>query len=86
MLKLRKNERNDLYMFSRVVTYESSSASLQSFKKTLQNHFEKSPGEVVVFEEHSSFGAVKKCWEKTGCQCFTADIMQTSFEQVYSIR
>ena len=33
MLKLQINERNDVYIFSRVVTYESLPASLQSFKK-----------------------------------------------------
>ena len=59
MLKLQKNEKNDVYFF---VTYESLPASLQSFKRKLQNHFEKSLGEVMVYDEHSSFGAVKKCW------------------------
>ena len=48
--------------FSRVVTYESLPASLQSFKKNLENHFEKLPGEVMVYDEHSCFRAVKKCW------------------------
>ena len=36
MLKLqkkKKNERNDFYIFLRIVTYESLPASLQSFKK-----------------------------------------------------
>ena len=45
---------------SRVVTHESLPASLQSFKRKLQNHFEKSLGEIMVYDEHSSFGAVKK--------------------------
>ena len=62
MLKLLKNKWKDRYIFSCVVTYESLPASLQSFKKTLQNHFEKSPGDVMVYDEHSSFVAVKKCW------------------------
>ena len=62
MLKLQKNKRNDLYIFSRVMTYESLPVSLQSFKKNLWNHFEKSPDEVMVYDEHSSFGAVKKLW------------------------
>ena len=36
MLTLQKNERNDVYIFfSRVVTYESLPASLQSFKRKL---------------------------------------------------
>ena len=35
MLKLQTNERNDVYIFSRVVTYESLLASLQSFKRKL---------------------------------------------------
>ena len=48
--------------FSRVMTDESSPAKLQSFKKTLQNHFEKSPGEAMVYDDWSSFGAVRKCW------------------------
>ena len=77
MLKLLKNKRNDLYIFLRVATYECLSASLQSFKKIQKNHFEKSSGEVMVYDEHSSFGAVKKCWKKTGFQCFTADVMRT---------
>ena len=34
--------------FLRVVTYESLPAQPQSFKKTLYNHFEKSPGEYMV--------------------------------------
>ena len=61
MLKIRKSKRNDLISFLRVVTYESLPASLQSFK-TFENHFEKSPGEVMAYDGHSSFGAVKKCW------------------------
>ena len=48
-----------MYIF-RAVTYESLPVSLQSFKKTLQNHFEKSPGGVMVCDDHSSFEAVKK--------------------------
>ena len=43
-----------MYIFLHVVTYESLPASLQSFKKTLKNHFEKSPGEVMVYDEQSS--------------------------------
>ena len=35
MLKFQTNERNDVYIFSRVVTHESLPASLQSFKKKL---------------------------------------------------
>ena len=35
MLKLRKSKRDGLYIFSRVVTYESLPASLQSFKKDI---------------------------------------------------
>ena len=35
MLTLQKNERNDAYIFWRVVTYESLPASLQSFKGKL---------------------------------------------------
>ena len=35
MLKLQTNEGNDMYIFSRVVTYESLSSSLQSFKRKL---------------------------------------------------
>ena len=35
MLKLQTNERNDVYIFSRVVAYESLPASLQSFKRKL---------------------------------------------------
>ena len=35
MLTLQKNERNDVYIFSRVVTYEILPASLQSFKRKL---------------------------------------------------
>ena len=62
MLKLQKNERNDVYIFSRVVvTYESLPASPQSFKRKLQNYFEKSLGKVMMHDEHSSFGAVRKC-------------------------
>ena len=53
MLKLRISKRNDLYIFSLVVTYESLPVSLQSIKKTLSNHFQKSPGEVMVYDEHS---------------------------------
>ena len=35
MLKLQTNERNDVHIFSRVVTHESLPASLQSFKRKL---------------------------------------------------
>ena len=35
MLKLQTNERNDAYIFSRVVTCDSLPASLQSFKRKL---------------------------------------------------
>ena len=53
MLKLQTNERKDVYIFSYVVTYESLPASLQSFKRKLQNYFEKSLGEFMVNDEHS---------------------------------
>ena len=62
MLKLQTNERNDVHVFSRAVTHESLPASPQSFKRKLYNHFEKSLGEFMENDEHSSFGAVKKCW------------------------
>ena len=62
MLILQTNVRNDVYIFSRVVTHESLPASPQSFKRKLQNHFEKSLGEFMENDKHSSFGAVKKCW------------------------
>ena len=39
MLKVQKNKRNDLY-----------TASQQNFKKSLSNHFEKSPGEVMIYD------------------------------------
>ena len=29
----------------------------------------------MVYDEHSSFGALEKCWQKIGCQRFTADVM-----------
>ena len=48
--------------FPRVVPRESLPASLQSFKRKQKNHFEKLLGEFMVYDEHSSFGAVKKCW------------------------
>ena len=47
MLKLQTNKRNDVYIFSLVLTYESLPASLQSFKRRLQNNFEKSLGEFM---------------------------------------
>ena len=62
ILKLQKDERNDVYIFFGVVTYESLPGSLQSFKRKLWNHFEKSLGKIMIYDEHSSFGAVKKCW------------------------
>ena len=62
MLTLQKMKGTMCIIFSRVVTHESIPGSLQSFKRKLQNHFEKSLGEVMVYDEHSSFGAVKKCW------------------------
>ena len=37
----------------------------------------------MVYDEHSSFGVVKNVGKKTGCQCFTANVMQTSFQQVF---
>ena len=33
MLKLQTNERNDVYIFSRVVTHESLPVSLQKFQE-----------------------------------------------------
>ena len=62
MLKLQANERNDVYIFFASRDIESLLASLQSFKRKLENHFEKSLGEVMAYDKHSSFGAVKKCW------------------------
>ena len=35
MLKLQTNERNDVYIFSRVVTHKSLPAPLQSFNRKL---------------------------------------------------
>ena len=50
--------------FSRVVTHESLPASLQSFKRKQPGiePLRESLGEFMVYDEHSSFGAVKKCW------------------------
>ena len=64
MLKLWKNKRNDLYIFLARRDVQKLTCLTAKFKKNLQNHFEKSPGEVMVYDEHSSFGAVKKCWSK----------------------
>ena len=63
-LNYGKIKGTNLHIFSRVVTYGSLPGSLQSFKKTLQNHFKKSPGEGMVYNEHSRLGAVKQCWLK----------------------
>ena len=63
MLKLRKKKERSVNIFKLILTYESLPASLQSFKKTLYNHFRKSPREIMVHDEHSSFGVVKKYWQ-----------------------
>ena len=62
MLKLWKNERNDVYIFFvrrdvRKLTYLPAKFQEEPVEPVLE-----SPGEVVVYGENSSFGAVKKCW------------------------
>ena len=61
MLKLWKNKRNDLYILLVCRDVGKLTCLFASFKKALYNHFEKSPGEVIAYDEHSTFGAVKKC-------------------------
>ena len=62
MVKIWENKRNDRYVFFARRAYESLPALVQSLKNTLLNHFEKSPGEAMLYYKYSSFGAVKKCW------------------------
>ena len=87
LIKLPKIKGIIWIFFSRVVTYESVHASLQSFKKTLLNHFKKSPGDIMVYDENSSFGAVKKCWWKNWmsilyCRCYAVLISASLFNQI----
>ena len=69
MLKLRKNKRNNLYIcFARrdvrKLTYLTAKFQKDPIEPLLEI-----PGKVMVNDEHSSFGAVKKCWQKLPMLC-----------------
>ena len=87
MLKLQKNRRNDLYTFFwhhdvrkvTCLTAKFLEGPIEPIREIAWRRY-------GVYDEHSSFGVVKKCWQKTGCQRFTTNVMQTSFQQIFSIR
>ena len=82
MLKLQKKIKGTICIFlSRVVTYESLPASLQSFKKNLSNHFKKSPGEGMVYDKHCSFGAVSMLYG----QCYADVLSANLFNQMFTM-
>ena len=62
MLKLQTNERNDVYIFFLRRDVRKLTSLTAKFEEKAIEPLEKSLGEFMVYDEHSSFGAVKKCW------------------------
>ena len=61
MLKLQKNKRNDLYIFFTLRDVRKLTCLTTKFQEDPIEPLRESPGEVMVYDEHSCFGAVKKC-------------------------
>ena len=53
MLKLRKNKRNDLYIYFARRNVRKLTCLTAKFQEDPITDIEKSPGEVMVHEEHS---------------------------------
>ena len=62
MLKLQTNERNDVFILFARRDARKLTCLTAKFQEEAIEPFEKSLGEFMVYDEHSSFGAVKKCW------------------------
>ena len=62
MLKLQTNERNDVYIFFACRDARKITCLAAKFQEEAIEPFRESLGEFMVYDEHSSFGAVKKCW------------------------
>ena len=61
MLKLQTNERNDVYIFFARRDVRKLTCLTAKFQEEAIE-IEKSLDGFMVYDEHSSFGAVKKCW------------------------
>ena len=83
MLKIRKNERNDLYIFSRVVTYESLPVSVQSFKKILQHHLEKSAGEAMIQQTFQFWSGEEMLVKKLGVNALLPMLCRLRFSKSF---
>ena len=62
MLKLQKNERNDVYIFFACRDVRKLTCLTAKFQEEAIEPLREIAGEVMLHDEHSSFGAVKKCW------------------------
>ena len=65
MLKLQKNERNNVYKFLARRGVRKLTCLTAKFQEEAIEPLREIAlwlCEVMVYDEHSSFGAVKKCW------------------------
>ena len=84
--KLQKNKRNDLYIFLARRDVRKLTCLTAKFQEKPIEPLPEITWLIYCIWQHTSFAAVKNVSKKAGCQCFTADVMQTSFQQVFSIR
>ena len=62
MLKLHTNERNDVYIFFARRDIRKLTCLTAMFQEEAIEPLREIACEFMVYDEHSSFGAVKKCW------------------------
>ena len=62
MLKLQTNERNDVYIVFARRDVRKLTCLNAKFQEEAIEPLRETLGEFMVYDEHSSFGAVKKCW------------------------
>ena len=87
MLILRKNKRNDLYIFLARPDVRKLTCLTSKFQEEpIDPLREIAWKSCAIWQTFQFWSGVEMLVKRTGCQCFTADVMQNSFQQVYSIR
>ena len=62
MLKLQTNERNDVDIFFARRDARKLTCLTAKFQEEAIEPFQEIAWRIYGYDEHSSFGAVKKCW------------------------
>ena len=84
MLKLWKNKRNDLYIFFTHHDVRKLTCLTTKFQEEPIEPIRGIPGEVIVYDENSSFGAVKKYVRKqTGVDALLPMLFELRFSKSF---